>query len=174
MVVIKFLSSFLVLLSASSLGFLYGNKYRKRASNLICLEQCFRILQSEIIFNLRPLPEALIIVSSKERDNLGEVFYLMSKDLVENKTGDVYDSFLSVKDILEEKYFLTKDDIGTFLSLGKVIGKTDKVDQEKNFNFILDQIRNSQREAYSEKSKYEKMYPTLGVLIGIGIIIIFI
>lgn len=164
----------LILITSTSLGILYGGKYKNRATNLIYLEQCIRFLQSEILYNSTPLPDALFEVSRKGDVGISEVFEIISKDLLKGKSGDVYHSFIAVKDILKDKYYLLKEDIEIFLSLGKVIGRTNKTDQEKSFSFIIDQLKILQNEANNEKIKYEKMYSSLGVLVGIGIIIILI
>ena len=89
------------------------------------------------------------------------------------KERDIYYSFLNLEDILANKYMLNKEDI-ELLFLGKVLGKTNRADQEKNFIFILDQISNLRVQANLEKVRNGKLYPSLGVLIGLGIIIIFI
>lgn len=174
MVLLKIFCSSLVLLSSSIMGFLYGGKYRKRLRSLNLMEQSIRLLMSEIIQNSTPLPEALYRVSKMGDKEFGIIFDTINKNLMENREGDVYISFLSVKEILRDSLFLNDDDIEVFLSLGKVIGKTNKMDQEKSFNFVLDQINYQVELARDEKIKYEKMYPSLGIIIGIGIVIIFI
>ena len=61
-----------------------------------------------------------------------------------------------------------------FLSLGRVLGSSDRKDQEKNFQLILKQISFLEKDARLEKEKNEKMFKSLGVLTGLVIIIILL
>ncbi|NMB08302.1 MAG: stage III sporulation protein AB, partial [Tissierellia bacterium] len=60
------------------------------------------------------------------------------------------------------------------LSLGRVLGSSDRKDQEKNFSLILKQISFLQNDARLEKEKNEKMFKGLGILIGLAIVIILL
>ncbi len=174
MVTIKIIFNSLILILSSLLGFAYGNIYSKRAKNLLDLQYCIRVLESEIINGNMPLPQALANVSSKGRGQIAQVFMDIKDDLVFQRREDIYMSFLLKRDILASKYALNKEDIEIFLYLGKILGKTSKSDQEKNMKFIITQLDNHYIEADREKSKNTKLYRTLGFLLGLGVVIILI
>ena len=67
-----------------------------------------------------------------------------------------------------------KEDVETFLSLGRVLGTSDRLDQQKNFALILNQMDGLISEAKEERAKNEKLYKSLGIITGIGIIILLI
>ncbi|MFS8541749.1 MAG: stage III sporulation protein AB, partial [Tissierellales bacterium] len=79
-----------------------------------------------------------------------------------------------VKRQLIEELNLKEEDIELFLSLGRLLGTSDRTDQEKNFKLILNQIEILINEAKLEKDKNEKMYKNLGILAGIAIVIILL
>ena len=102
------------------------------------------------------------------------VFKEISDHLKANKNGDLFQSFHSVVGILRNSLNLKDEDIELFLSLGRVLGSSDRKDQEKNFNFVFKQISVLQKEAKIEKDKNEKIYKNLGILSGITILIILL
>ncbi|NLY47070.1 MAG: stage III sporulation protein AB [Tissierella sp.] len=174
MVAIKIIFNSLILILSSIMGFAFGNIYSKRAKSLLDLQYCIRVLQSEIINGNTPLPEALENVSIKGRGAISKLFKQIKDDLVIEKREDIYYSFLLHKDLLKNKYALSPQDIEIFLYLGKILGKTNSNDQDKNMAFIITQLENHYIEADKEKSKNTKLYRTLGFLIGLGVVIILI
>jgi stage III sporulation protein AB len=171
---IKFIGGLLIILSTTLIGFYYGKRYSSRLNNLIYLEQCIKILETEIIYGAVPLPEALTNVYNKGNRKVSFIFQEIKEHLLSNKTGDVYSSFYYVATSLKDKLNFKREDIEIFLSFGRVIGSSDRNDQEKNFNLILNQINVLEKEAKIERDKNEKLFKNLGVLTGIAIVIILI
>ncbi len=164
----------IILFSTSMIGFLYGGIFNKRAINLLDLEYCLRILQSEVIIGNTTLAIALDNTYRKGKGEIAYIFKAIEMDLMEEKRNDIYHSFLAIEDILSERYLLEREEIEVFLFLGEVLGKTNRLDQRDNFIFIIDQIRNLGIQAEEKRLINKTLYPKLGILIGIGIIIIFI
>lgn len=173
MLILKSSLFILIFITSTSLGFFYGGKYSKRVENLMDLQQGIRILQSEVIIFSNPLPDALKNTSNRVSKEISKVFLIIGDNLLQNHSGDIYFSFLASEQYLKD-LFLKNEDINLFLSLGKIIGKTNRLDQEKQFNFLLDELENQIIEAKEERKKNEKMYRSLGLLLGLGIIIILI
>lgn len=174
MILIKFLSSIGIFLSCTLIGQFYGNKYSSRLSNLIYLEQCIKILETEIIFGATPMPDALHNVYKKGNRKVSYIFEIIKEDLLFKKPNNLINSFLTVEDMLYSELSLKKQDVELFLSLGRVLGTSDRNDQEKNFIFTLNQIRNQIAEAKEEKYKNEKLYKSLGIISGLVLIILLI
>jgi len=171
---VKILSSLLIVFSSSLIGYYYGNRYSMRLENLSYLEQCIRILETEIVYGAVPLPEALTNVYLKGNKKVSCIFEEVKMDLTSNKDGDLFSSFHRVSSHLMEKLNFTKEDVELFLSLGRLLGSSDRTDQEKNFKLILNQIKILKDEALAQKNKNEKMYKNLGILAGIAIVIILL
>ena len=70
--------------------------------------------------------------------------------------------------------YILKEDVEILLSLGRVLGSSDRADQSKIFKLVLNQIGAQIEEAKMEKNQNEKLYRSLGVITGIGIIILLI
>lgn len=171
---IKLLGSLLIFSSTTWLGFHHGTKYSNRLKNLIHIEQCIQILETEIVYGATPLPEALNNIYRKGNKKVSFIFQDIKDHLMNSGRGDVFNSFSSVIEPLREKLNFTEEDVEIFLSLGRVVGSSDRQDQEKNFKLILNQIKFLQEDARIEKDKHEKMFKNLGILTGLAIIIILI
>jgi stage III sporulation protein AB len=57
------------------------------------------------------------------------------------------------------------------LQLGHVLGLSDRSDQVKHLRLAVSQLQAEEVDAREEQRKYEKMWKSLGVLIG-GLIVI--
>ncbi len=174
MILLKLISALLIFLTSSTIGYLYGKTFSSRLENLIYFEQCIKMLETEIVYGATPLPEALSNVSKKGKSKVSYIFEEIKSDLLLNKREGVYYSFLSVEDKLYEDFHLIKEDVEIFLALGRVLGTSDRTDQQKNFILILNQIAAQILEARIERNKNEKLYRSLGVITGAGIIILLI
>ena len=174
MILLKILLLTVIFTLCTSIGFLHGRTYSERLDNLIYLEQCIKILETEIVYGSTPLPEALTNLYMKGNPKVSFIFKEIKTDLLSNKRGEIYLSFLSIKDLLYHKLHFKKEDVETFLSLGRVLGTSNRADQEKSLAITLNQISGLISEARNERNKNEKLYKTLGLITGIGIIIILI
>ncbi|HAE91432.1 stage III sporulation protein AB [Tissierella praeacuta] len=174
MVLLKLISTLFIFLTSSTIGYLYGKTFSSRFENLIYLEQCIKILETEIVYAATPLPEALSNVFNKGKKKVSYIFDEIKENLFLNKEGGVYNSFLSVESKLYEELYLQKEDVEVFLSLGRVLGTSDRKDQQKNFTLILNQIDTQILEAKIERNKNEKLYRSLGIITGVGIIILLV
>lgn len=174
MLTIKVILYIFIFITSTLIGYIYGGIYSKRVYSLIDLQQGIRFLQAEITIFANPLPIALKNASDRVSGDISKVFQIILENLMENELGDVYFSFLEASSYLKERCSLSRDDIDLFTSLGKVIGKTNREDQERQFTYVLEELDLHLFEAREAKNKNEKLYRSLGVLLGLGIIIILI
>ncbi len=174
MLVFKLIFSIFIIVSCSLIGFIYGGIYKKRLDNLNNLLYCLRALEREVIISQTPLPDALEIVASTGKGHIASIFRTIKEDLIENKRGEIYYSFLAVEKTLRQEYFLKNEDLDAILSFSKVIGRTNRDDQKKNFHIVLDKIGDLEIEANVERLRNEKLYRSLGILLGLTITIILI
>ncbi|HHV45548.1 MAG TPA: stage III sporulation protein AB [Tissierellia bacterium] len=174
MIFLKLIGGFLIIFSSAILGFNYGNRFSKRFENLCFLEQCIKILETEIVYGAYPLPDALSNVYTKGNKKVSFIFERIKSHLLGSREGDVFNSFLSVADTVKDELSFKDEDIELFLSLGRILGSSDREDQEKNFRIVLNQIKLLQEDAKMEMDKNEKMYKNLGILMGIAIVLILL
>lgn len=172
MYLIKIVTSIVIITSSSIIGFLYSRKYYNRVESLIYLQNCIQLLETEVLYLATPLPDALENVYRKGNKKVSYIFKQV-KDywLTERETG-FFICFEKTLNQSMDKISLTDQDVEILLSLGKVLGVTNRHDQEKYFKTTLEQLKLQQREAELNKERNEKMYRSLGVLAGLTIVII--
>jgi len=69
---------------------------------------------------------------------------------------------------------LTKEDITILYNLEKLLGKTDVEGQLNEIELIKQFIEVQIKKSEEEQSKNEKLYKTLGVVVGLAIVIVLI
>lgn len=171
MFMIKAFACLIIILSSSILGFSYSRLYNERLNNLINFQYCIQILETEIIYAANPLPDALKEVYNKGNKKVSYIFNEIRKYLLNNKNSNVYDGFLHITPELKESLCFKEQDIEIILSFGRSLGLSNRIDQEKYFKVLEVQLKAQQKEAEDEKLKNGKMYKSLGVLIGFGIVL---
>ncbi|WP_352420021.1 stage III sporulation protein SpoIIIAB [Proteiniborus sp.] len=171
MLLVKTIGCLIIIISSSTLGFYYSRLYSERVNNLINLQNCIQILETEIIYAATPLPKAFKEVYRKGNKKVSFIFNEIREYLINDKNSSVYDGFLHIASELKESLCFKEEDIEIILSFGRSLGLSNRIDQEKHFKVILLQLKNQQREAEEEKAKNGKMYKSLGVLIGFGIVL---
>lgn len=171
---LKIIGSALIVFSTGIMGYCYGKQFSNRLNNLIYMEQCIKILETEIVYGSNLLTEALNNVYHRGNKKVSFVFREIKDHLLNNKEGDVYSSFLVVSNSLKNTLSFKDEDIDLFLSLGRVLGSSDRRDQEKNFSLILKQISFLEVNARIERDKSERMFKGLGILLGFTIVIILL
>lgn len=174
MLIIKLFGSCLIIVSSSLIGYLYGIRYSKRLSNLIYLQQCIKLLETEILYGATPMPDALNNVYRKGNEKISFVFKEIRHNLLSSKDKSLYECFIEEKDTLKDKLHLSQEDVEVFMTLGQTLGTSNRKDHEKNFKMVITQLKSLEEEARMEKEKNEKMYKSLGILTGIAIVIILL
>lgn len=171
---LKIILNICIILACSLIGFLYSSIYKKRVDNLNNLLNCLRALETEVILSQTPLPDAFERVAKVGKGDIAIIFQIIKDDLIQNKRDEIYYSFLAVESQLRGRYYLKSEDIDALFTFSKVIGKTVSDDQKKNFTIVLKKIEELAFEANTERLRNEKLYRSLGLLIGLTIAIILI
>lgn len=172
--IFKTLLIIIIFIIPTIIGYIYGISYKKRRKSLDDLQYFVRLLQSEILVKSTPIPKALKDIYTIDKKGIYNIFFEIGDDLEKFKSDDLYLSFLSKKNLLKTRCFLKEEDIEVFLYLGEILGQSNKLDQEKNLSFVINQIAQLRIQAKSEENKNQKLYSALGVLTGIGMTIILL
>ena len=164
---IKIIIYSFIFLSTSLIGILISKKYASRVVELKEFKVALNMFKTKMKFTYEPIPEIFREISFSINSNIGSVFEIASNNMKLLAAGRAWDLALET-DILS----IAEEDKNILKNLSKLLGKTDVEGQvsqiEITENFLDEQIS----KAEIEKSKSEKLYRTLGVIIGMGIVII--
>ena len=169
MVVIKIIIYSFIFLSCSLIGILISRKYVNRVNELKEFKNSLNIFKTKIRYTYEPLPEIFTEISNTVDSNISKVFKIAYKKMENCDAGEAWNLALKMEDLN-----INDEDKLVLRNLSKLLGMTDLEGQisqiEMTSNFLDKQIRNAE----IQKDKSERMYRTLGAILGIAIVIILI
>ena len=156
-------------MSCSAIGILISKKYEERVRELKEFKNALNMFKTKIKFTYEPIPEIFEQISKQIQTNTGKIFKLASCNMEVLTAGEAWNMAVETN-ILS----INEEDKSILKNLSKLLGQTDLEGQisqiELTSNFLDEQIEKAEK----EKLKSEKMYRTLGMVIGLAIVIILI
>ncbi len=169
MEVLKNLILIVIFLISTYIGFLKSKEYTDRIDELKKYENALNMFKAKIEFTYAPIKEIFENISKSIYENKNNIFKMTIENLNTEDISKVWK--LSVENYNGK---FKKEDKEIIKMFGNLLGKTDKNGQISEIvlsqNFIMTQIE----KAESERLKNGKLYKSMGVIVGLGIIIIFI
>ena len=163
--------SFIFLLS-SLIGFLISKKYVSRVNELKEFKNSLNQFKTKIKYTYEPIPDIFLEISNNLNNsniNIANFFKIASNKMKLLPAGDAWNIALEMDDLS-----INDEDKNILKGFSKLLGKTDingQISQiELTQNFLDTQIL----KAENEKEKCEKLYKTLGMIIGIAIVIVLL
>lgn len=172
MITLKLLGSLIIIGSSALIGLEYSRKYTERLNNLIYIQNCIQMLETEIVYSSNQLPDALENIYIKGNARVSFLFKDIKEYLLDNKDKSLFESFKYNLERTKNKLSLQNDDIEVMLSLARVLGTSDINDQQKHFKTTIINLEINQNDAKEIRDKNGKMYRSLGALFGIALALI--
>lgn len=158
-----------IFLSCSAIGMLISKKYEERVNQLKEFKNALNMFETKIKFTYEPIPEIFDQISNQMKTNTGKTFKLASCNMEVLTAGEAWNIAVDTNTLS-----INEEDRNILKNLSKLLGQTDiegQISQIKlTSKFLDEQIEKAEK----EKLKNEKMYRTLGMVIGLIIVIILI
>lgn len=167
MIVIKTILLISIFSSSIYIGILISKKYSNREKELIEILNSLNMLEAKIKFTYEPLQDIFKEIARTLNNNIGEIFEKTQKYINTLGTGQAWN-----KAIDESSTDLVEEDKSILKGLGRLIGKTDIEGQISEIKLLKGLVESQTDKAKREREKNEKMYKTLGGIIGMAIVII--
>ncbi len=132
------------------------------------------MLETEISYSLNPLPEAFKKISERIPKPIGTFFEFMSEQLLKDMGKPIYETWQLALQKLNDEASLKAEDMDILHDFGQGLGLSDRDEQLKNLQLAQEQLKLSEANADTLRQKNEKMYKTLGVLVGMALVLIII
>ena len=169
MIVIKYIILGIILAGTSYIGVIISKRYNTRVKELKEIAKGLNFFEEKIKFTYEPIPDVFEEISKKLKPNIGDIFLIAAKNMENENAGVSWENAVGGSNTS-----LTNEDKDIIKGLAKMLGRTDidgQVSEIRLTNKFLDvQIK----EAENEKNKNEKLYKTLGVTVGLAIVIVLI
>lgn len=169
MLIIKYISIFLVFLISLYIGYLISKKYTLRLEELKEIKNALNIIESKIKFTYEPLPEIFAETSKMFSKNICQIFVQASNNMKQENAERAWEQSINCT-----VTNLKSEDIENLKSFGKMLGKTDKDGQLSRIEITKTFIEMQIEKAKTEEEKNSKLYKTLGAIIGMALVIILI
>ena len=169
MLMIKYFILIVILCASTGIGLLVSKKYKDRVIELREFRNALNILENKIKFTYEPLQEIFDQMSENLIENVANIFKKTKSNLRKMETQEAWN------DAIEEcKLNLNSEDISIIKNFSKLLGKTDVEGQISEIKLTSSFIDTQIEKAEKEKEKNEKLYKTLGTVVGLEIVIILI
>lgn len=171
MIFVKYIILLLIFVISTSIGFIFSKKTAERVIELKEFKKAINIIENKMKFTYEPLGDIFNSISEITNENISNIFKDGCKNL---KERNIKESWIKAIKSNENNLHINKEEKDIILNLGNNLGKTDIEGQVNELkmtdNFLDIQIL----KAEDERRKNEKMYRSLGCIIGLTIVIILI
>ena len=169
MLIIKLMILLSVFVSCLLIGILMAKKYSNRLQELREMKNALNMFETKIKFTYESLPEIFKEISRQSNKNIGDIFKKACEDMKDKSAGEAWNESIDTVNSnmnIEDKTILK--------GLGKLLGKTDIEGQISEIKLVSSFLDTQIELAEKEKEKNEKMYKTLGGIVGLTLVIILI
>ncbi|HEE9844915.1 TPA: stage III sporulation protein SpoAB [Clostridium perfringens] len=164
----------IIVLLSSLIGYLYGEGFRNRLSQLRELKRALIDFENDIVYTYTPLPESIESIALKAKNPIKELFNEISFKLKNNEVENVYMAFKESINEHKKEMNLRNKDFEILLDLSKSLGETNVEGQIKIFNLAKEKLDIELEIAEDECNKNTKVYRYLGVAVGAMIAIFLV
>lgn len=169
MIFIKYILIFFVFLIFLAIGNLYSKRFTNRVVELEKMNNMLNIFKAKIKFSCSTIEEIFTQIYEDNHDNIGAIFKRANTYMEESNSKEAWEKAVDKAELTTN---LKKEDITAIKTLGKMLGNTDVEGQVSQIELTSSFIDMQIKKAEDERRKNEKMYKTLGTVIGLAIVII--
>lgn len=169
MIFIKYISLTLILGISIYIGNIISKRYVDREKELIEMKKALAVFKTKIKFTYEPLYDIFYDISVKATGNISVFFENVCLKIKNESAEKAWSEALNITTTE-----MTKDDIDVLQGLGKLLGKTDLEGQIREIELVDTFLDTQIKQAREEKEKNEKLYRTLGITIGLTLVIILV
>ena len=158
-----------IFLACLKAGKIISRKYSNRVTELKEMKNALNMFLTKIKFTYESVPESFSEIGNNINGKIGEIFKDASNSMKEMPAGEAWEK------VIEEKgTSFTDEDKNIIRNLGRMLGKTDLEGQVSEVKLVQNFLDTQIELAEKEKQKNEKLYKTLGGVIGLAIVIILV
>lgn len=171
---LKSIGALLVIFACGWYGLSAAQRYASRPRQLRILSSALLMLETEIVYASTLLPEALRRVGELISPPISMLFR-ETGELLDGEEGlTASGAWERSLHYLENQTYLTTEDLEILHNFGVGLGISHREEQIKNLRLAREQLAHQEREADRERIKNERLWQTMGFLIGTTVVLVLI
>lgn len=167
----KWIGALILICTTTWIGFDMSNRLGDRTKQIRQFILSLQMIEAEVVYSQLTLQDIFHTVSNKTAYPINEFYRQMT-----HKLSDVVTDFLDVWDEALNRLMkvsaLKKNEQEIIKQFGRSLGQHSSLQQQKHITLAIHHLERELDEALEQRDKYEKMMRSLGVLIGIFIVLI--
>ncbi|MCL2382688.1 MAG: hypothetical protein FWC79_00510 [Oscillospiraceae bacterium] len=170
MLIIRIIIYSLIFLGASLIGILVSKKYANRVRELREFKSGLHMFKTKMRFTYEPIPDIFQEISKGLNSNIGTVFSIASNNMKLLTAGRAWELAIENTRLLN----INEEDKKALQNLSRLLGKTDVQGQVSQIEITESILDEQITKAEIDRKRSEKMYRSLGMIIGLAIVIILL
>lgn len=170
MQLIKIFFLCMIFITSSKIGHTIANGYSNRVKDLQEIQNALSMLITKMRYTYETIPDIFSEIAKTTKENISELF----KKAIDNMNNNMNAGQAWKDSILNGKTAFTDEDKTILVNMEKLLGKTDLEGQLGQIEATKNMLEVQLKKAEQEKLKNEKLYKTLGNVIGITIVILLV
>ena len=166
---LKVLNMISIICICSYIGIDKAKNFSTRVVKLRNLKSSFNIFKTKLEFTYEPIKEIFTEISEIVYKNKNNMF----KSYVDNMKNGKFEDAWNLA-VAENSFSLSKEDIKIISNFGNLLGKTDLKGQINEIQLANNFLDKQIIEAEEIRKKNDKLYKSLGIIIGITIVIVLV
>lgn len=158
-----------IFILSTIIGIAIAKMYENRVKELQEFKSALNVMKIKMKFTYEPLEEIFIDISKNDKNNISKIFKKMSEQIKHQNVEDIWTSYIQNADIS-----IKQEDKNILKRLGKLLGQTDIEGQISEIEITQEFLETQISKAEVERNKNQKMYKTLGAVVGLTFVVILI
>lgn len=169
MIIIKFILLGIIFGMSMLIGINIAKRYSTRVYELKEMLRALNMFEEKIKFTYEPIPDVFEDIAKNIKNEISEIFEVASINMKSMCASEAWE-----KAINNSNTKMSNEDLEIIKGLSKMLGRTDLDGQVSEIRLTKKFIETKIEEAELERVKNNKLYKTLGLTIGLAIVIVLI
>lgn len=169
----KWIGALIIIGTTTWLGFDKSHQLNKRPKHIRQLKNALQILEAEILYSQSSLQNAFQNIAEQVPHPLNEFFYSLASSL-QTQDFDLIDCWEKNVESLINHSSLGLNEAEIINQFGRTLGQHDMIQQQKHIQLTISHLERELDEARDEQYRYSKMSKSLGILVGVFIVLLLI
>lgn len=170
---LKAAGSLLIVTGSTMAGFMFSRRLTERLELIRETQGFLMELENEIHYMGRPLGWALLSFSENKSGEMAK-FSKRVSELHRDQDMTIEAAWRKSLDQFRQQWPIHREEWALLLSVGEVLGKTDKAGQSAFIQMMRDKFSFQEKKAEEERARKEKLYKNLGALGGLALVLVLI